>query len=514
MPSKKRRSRPADPADRGSVAGGGDARRDLLAAFLLAGIVAFVFRRGLANGLVADDFSLINYCRPEGLGSILGFFDPWREVWYYRPVTRLVFALGYTLFGTHAAPYHAVSLLAHAAAVVLLYFVARRAGASVAPSFLGAVVFAVHFRQHESVFWFSAISYPLSTSFGLLSALFFRASVAKSSSRLLVAALAASAAAMLTKDTAIVVPVLAGLYGLLFAGDSFAGGPFAGGPFARGASRRNLLRLLPLALVALVGVGLQAVPVEGRPFARGGAGFSPKAPAESLAFFEKSAALLVPGLDAPGDIAPGAAALIAIVLFVAYVLIRRTPLALFGLAWVVLAQLPFYAFVPRMGDLYVYLPLAGVALVFVDAAELLGSGASRRVPRALGAVGLAAFVVWSHAWIQAKAFRWRAAGEIVEGVVAEVKVSVKAERPGLARGGTLVLEGLPATIGGVYAFLNAVPAAFWLAFDDRTLNVVQPRPGDARVESGTPRFLYERGRFYEVDAFGGRRLLREFADAD
>lgn len=500
MPSKEKKRNARRAADRAAGNADGVVRRDRIAALSLAGIVGLVFRGGLANGLVADDFSLINHCRPDGIASLLAAFNPWHDTWYYRPITKLVFALAYTLFGTAPAPYHVLSLLAHAAVVVLVYFVARRAGASVVPSFAGALLFAVHFRQHESVFWFSAISYPLSTGLGLASALWFRASLVGRRPGFLAASLASAAAAMLTKDTAAVVPALAGLYGLLFAGE----------PFAGASMRRKLLRLLPLALLTLVGVGLQAVPVEGRPFARGGAGFSPKGVAESLAFVERSAALAVPGLDALGDATQSAAALAAVAGFVAYVLIRRSRVALFGLAWVILAHLPFYAFVPRMGDLYLYLPLVGVALVVVDAAELLASGASRPVLRAATALGFAALVLWSAGRIQAAALRWHAAGEIVEGVIAEVK----AARPGLAVGATLVLEGLPDHVGGVYAFNNAVPAAFWLAFGDRTLNVVRVQPGEGREEAAGPRFLYEGGRFYEVDGMDRRRLLRAFAEAD
>lgn len=468
MPPQKERARGTKDAGAASRSAGVVLRGDGPPALVLAAIVGLVFRGGLGSGLVADDFSLINYCRFQGLGSILGAFDPWRDTWYYRPVTKLVFGLAYALFGTAPAGYHVLSLAAHAAAVVLLFLVARRAGASTGPAFAGALLFAVHFRQHESVFWFSAISYPLSTAFGLAAALWFRSSLAGRRPWHLAAALASAAAAMLTKDTAAVLPVLAGLYGLLF----------AGGAFAASDLRRRLLRLLPLGVVLLVGTALQAVPVEGRPFARGGAGFSPKTAAESLAFLERAAALVVPGLDASDGAPPRAIALAALAALVAYVAVRRSRLAVFGLAWVAVALAPFYVFVPRMGDLYLYLPLAGVALVAVDAAELLAAS-GRSVARGAAALFLAAFAVWSAARIEAQALRWRAAGEIVNGVVAEVKAS----RPALARGATLVLEGLPEDVGGVYAFRNAAPAAFWLAFDDRTLTVLRPAPGESDRKS-------------------------------
>jgi hypothetical protein len=217
----------------------------------------------------------------------------------------------------------------------------------------------------------------------------------------------------------------------------------------------------------------------------------------------------VPGLDVPPDAAPGLPALLAAALFAGYALARRTPLALFGLAWTSLALLPFYLFVPRIGDLYLYLPLAGVAFVVVDAAEAVARS-WRPARRAAAALGLGALALWSAGRIHAKSARWHAAGDVVEGVVADVK----AARPTLPRGGTLVLEGLPDYVGGVYAFLNAAPSAFWLAYDDRTLNVVRPKPADPPEGPVAARFLYEDERFYEIDASGRRRLLRTFSLPD
>ncbi len=478
----------------------GPGRGDLAAALALAAIIGFVFRGGLANGLVGDDFSLINYCRLDGLAAVLRDFDPVREVWYYRPLTKIVFGFAYALWGTAPWPYHVVSLLAHAVASALVYFVARRAGASPIPAFVGTLLFAVHFRNHESVFWFSAISYPLSTCFGLASALLFRASLEEPRRGLLAGSLLASFAAMLTKDTAAVVPVLAALYGLLF----------AGGGFARATRRVRLRSLVPLGLVLLLGVALQAVPVEGRPFARGGAAFSPKGAHASLDFVERSAALAVPGLESLSEAPRQALALAAALGLAAYAVVRRSRLALFGLAWVVLAHLPFYAFVPRMGDLYLYLPLAGVALIAVDAAELSLSRVGSALPRAAAALAVGTLLVWSAARIDAQALRWRAAGDVVNGVVSAVKEA----RPSLPRGATLVLEGLPDRVGGVYAFNNAVPAVFWLAYADRTLDIVRPEPGGGPGDPAAPHFLYDGGRFYEVDGLGRRRLLRQFDEPD
>lgn len=98
----------------------------------------------MRNGLVGDDWVLIDWCRPHGVSFLLEVFNPVRDSWYYRPVTKLVFGLSYFLFGLEPAPYHLLSLAAHATAAVLLFLVVRRTGADAFPSFLCALFFAVH----------------------------------------------------------------------------------------------------------------------------------------------------------------------------------------------------------------------------------------------------------------------------------------------------------------------------------------------------------------------------------
>jgi hypothetical protein len=155
------------------------------------------------------------------------------------------------------------------------------------------------------------------------------------------------------------------------------------------------------------------------------------------------------------------------------------------------------------------LPLAGLGFVFTDANAWLLQEV-RSAARLVAAAVFLAFLVWSSARVAEKAARWRAAGETVAGVVAEVKAAL----PTLPRGATLVLEGLPDTVGGVYAFRNALPAVFWLAYDDRTLTVLAPRPGEGNPAGGAPRFAWQDGRLYAVDDLGRRRLLRAFSEGD
>ena len=460
----------------------------------LAGIVFVTFRSGLDNGFVGDDWVLIDWCRPKGIGFVLEVFNPVLDAWYYRPVTKLVFGLAYTLFGLSPGPYHLLSLASHALAAVLLFFVVRQARADAFQSFLCALLFAVHFRQHESVFWFSAISYPLSTSLGLSSMLLFRSHLERRHRGYFWGSLVALAGAMLTKDTAAVFPLLVGLYALLFSSP----------PLPRDF-RRGLARLVPLGIVFILVTALQAAPVEGRLFARGGASFSPKDLAATMAFVKQAIVLSVPGLDALRGWVQVAAAAVAGIGLVGFALARRSRIALFGLAWVALAHLPFYLFVPQTGDLYQYLPLAGGALVVGDASRLALRRApltplrASDLPRAALAFTLGVLFLWSVARIRLIELQWHAAGEVVSGVADAVRAADARRAPGEV----LAFEGLPDRINGRYAFLNAAPSVFRLLLNDDSLR-------SAHFEPGVAGYLWEDWRFFRVDAEGERRLLRSF----
>jgi len=141
---------------------------------------------------------------------------------YYRPIFELWLLIQYSLFGLHPWAYHLVNVLLHMAVVGLAYLLFRRLTGDRLTASMGTVIFAVHPTHIESVAWISGVTDPLCALFVLGSFLaYMRARDAGSSTgdRIAwqVAALALYALAMMSKETAIVVPALLLAYEWLIA---------------------------------------------------------------------------------------------------------------------------------------------------------------------------------------------------------------------------------------------------------------------------------------------------------
>jgi Tfp pilus assembly protein PilF len=141
---------------------------------------------------------------------------------YYRPIFELWLLIQYNLFGLHPWAYHLASVLMHMAVVGLAYLLFLRLTGDRLTASMGAVIFAVHPTHIESVAWISGVTDPLCALFVLGSFLaYLRARDAGSSTgdRIAwqVAALALYALAMMSKETAIVMPALLVAYEWLVA---------------------------------------------------------------------------------------------------------------------------------------------------------------------------------------------------------------------------------------------------------------------------------------------------------
>src|SRR5215472_19012289 len=110
----------------------------------VAALVAF--GASLGSTFHFDDFAIF---ADPALTSASGWREVWRPV-QTRPLTYLTCWLNYQLAGRNPAGYHAVNLVLHLAAVLLLYDVLcrlldRRA------ALVAAALFAVHPMQAEAV---------------------------------------------------------------------------------------------------------------------------------------------------------------------------------------------------------------------------------------------------------------------------------------------------------------------------------------------------------------------------
>ncbi len=86
------------------------------------------------------------------------FLKPEISVWsgIYRPIRTLMFAVDYQIFGLNPAGYHIHNILWHMINTLLVFALLKKLFLSEKKSFLGALLFAVHPIQIESVTWISS----------------------------------------------------------------------------------------------------------------------------------------------------------------------------------------------------------------------------------------------------------------------------------------------------------------------------------------------------------------------
>lgn len=199
-----------------------------LAALAVAVFAAAAYLPVLGAGFVWDDHVVIEGMRPlTSLSQAFGLLFTHafagtgdalageRTVEYYRPLWICLVSLQRAWFGAQPLGYHLTSVALHAATSVAVLVLARELIADELPACFAALLFAVHPAHIEAVAWVSASNELL---VGLLGVLFFIFYLrARRTGGLLNAlpCLVAFKLALLSKETAIMLPLLALLWELL-----------------------------------------------------------------------------------------------------------------------------------------------------------------------------------------------------------------------------------------------------------------------------------------------------------
>lgn len=129
---------------------------------------------------------------------------------YYRPLFLLFLLLNYKIFGPYAAGWHLVSVAAHMGVTYLVYVLARRLTGDGRTALIAALIFGLHPVHIESVAWISGVTDPLLALFLLPAFLCYLNARERAARRRswLAASLALYGLAMLSKETALILPIL------------------------------------------------------------------------------------------------------------------------------------------------------------------------------------------------------------------------------------------------------------------------------------------------------------------
>lgn len=204
--------------------------RAALAPLALVLAVFAVYYTALGYGFVYDDSELILSNRwITSLASItevfsthtFGFKDEGYQAISYRPMLFVIYMAEYALFGFSAWGWHLVNILMHSVNSVLVFLILKHLVGSegkgyspAMPAFAGALIFAVHPTNAESVSWLATMA-ELTFTFLCLAAFYLEArsvdgkagsAVERAASRIVPALF--FLAALLLKETAIVLPLI------------------------------------------------------------------------------------------------------------------------------------------------------------------------------------------------------------------------------------------------------------------------------------------------------------------
>jgi protein O-mannosyl-transferase len=127
---------------------------------------------------------------------------------YYRPVFLLWLRLNYALFGATPAGWHATSILCHVVATYLVFRLVEQLTPERFVAFAAALLFGLHPAHIENVAWISGVTDPLMACFVLGSCFAFLRFRVSRKALALALSLGLFALALLSKETAIVLPLL------------------------------------------------------------------------------------------------------------------------------------------------------------------------------------------------------------------------------------------------------------------------------------------------------------------
>ena len=192
---------------------------------ILAALAVLPYLNSLRNGFVYDDFDQIlvnpyirnfHHLREIFTSSVWSFMGDFRgSTNYYRPIMSLGYLFCYQLAGPRALLFHLVNLLANEGVILLVFLVTRRMFRSAAVALAAASIFALHPIHSEAVDWIAAVTELELALFFLLTFWAYLASAragGKCSVPLQAAMAGSFVLALLSKEQALTLPLLAALY--------------------------------------------------------------------------------------------------------------------------------------------------------------------------------------------------------------------------------------------------------------------------------------------------------------
>ena len=173
----------------------------------------------LGSWFLADDYTIISKVSLPGDGTnwervLSDFQGPWmgnEQGWFYRPLSTLLFALDYFLYGTAPFGYHLTNLALHIGVSFFVYLTAVEmveGDRKYEFAFAAGAIFAVHPIHPEAVTWIAGRMDVACGMFYLLALFLFLRWLRTEQRMYLVLALASFALSLMFKEMALALPAV------------------------------------------------------------------------------------------------------------------------------------------------------------------------------------------------------------------------------------------------------------------------------------------------------------------
>ena len=212
--------------------------------FLVAGVALFTFLPWVRGYFLGDDWML--YARNSGrpLPELLQQLSDASCSSQYRPLSELSLRLFWSLFGFNPVGHHVVNLVLHAANAVLVAVLGQRLARDRRVGLWAGLSFAVFGCHTEAVLWMTARHEMIAAGLALLGLVLYTQFRKTGKHGWWVGAFFAYVAGLGFKETVLMLPLLVGLYDLLFTLPTRQ----------HGQQRLRVGQVIPAASLALVGL--------------------------------------------------------------------------------------------------------------------------------------------------------------------------------------------------------------------------------------------------------------------
>lgn len=402
-------------------------RRAALSGLLLAVTLTAVAYRHLPAGyFVHDDWDWLEIAarsRSDPALLLQRHLDPFNYA-VFRPIPMTAIALLYRVAGTDAAAYYVTNLVAHLVNVTLVWMLAGSLGLGAAGRIGAAAAFGLNWGHREAVLQIHILQTLLCTGFSLVAGIFWLRFVREGVWRWYGVTALAGLLALLSQEFAAVLPLalIALEYGATGRATRWRPAAALWLPMAPALARILLGRSGdPMLAGAVYGVGPHLLT-------------NLFAGLTGLLFPPLSHTEAAPPLAARLPLGLGREPLVALAqgltVAAAAALWWRGPRLSRGLiGWAVLALAPILPFIYPPTSRYLYLPFAGVALLFGLAADR-GTGSGRPLRRAAMAVFGVVWTSFHFAALRYSTDRMVARGEHILDIIRTVHEAVPSPPPG------------------------------------------------------------------------------------